>query len=245
MKGFYFLCSLPRAGNTILSSIINQSKKVKITANSITPEIIYRLHLLKNELIYKNFPDEISLNNVINNVLNNYYSSYTAKFIIDRAPWGTPANLFFLKKIIKKPKFVILYRPILECVASFIKIENPKNVESRCEELINVNDYLGKSLWSIKNIISSKENYIIIHYKDFVNNPNKEIDKMFNFLKIPFENFDLSNIKEFSVNNVKYDDSVFSFNLHKIRTDEIKINNYKIRDYLPSKFIEKYSNLDI
>ena len=245
MKKFYFLCSLPRAGNTILSSIINQSKKVKITANSITPEIMYRLYLLKDELIYKNFPDEISFNNVINNVLNNYYSSYKANFIIDRGPWGTPANLFFLKKIIKKPKFVILYRPVLECVASFIKIENPKNVESRCEELINVNDYLGKSLWSIKNIISSKENYIIIHYKDFVNNPNKEIHKIFNFLKIPFEKFNLNNIKEFSINNVKYDDSVLPFNIHKIRTDEIKINNYKIKDYLPSKFIKKYSHLDI
>ena len=245
MKKFYFLCSLPRAGNTILSSIVNQSKEVKITPNSITPEIIYKLHLLKNELIYKNFPDEISLNNVINNVLNNYYSSYKANFILDRGPWGTPANLFFLKKIIKKPKFVILYRPVLECVASFIKGENPKNVESRCEELISVNEHLGKSLWSIKNIISSKENHIIIHYRDFVNNPNKEIKKIFNFLKIPFKKLNLKNIEEFSINNIKYDDSVLLFNLHKIRTDEIKINNYKIKDYLSSKFIKKYSNLDI
>jgi len=45
MKEYYFLCSLPRAGNTLLGSILNQSKDIKLTANSILPEIIYQLYL--------------------------------------------------------------------------------------------------------------------------------------------------------------------------------------------------------
>ena len=40
-KKYYFLSGLPRAGNTLLSSFINQSKKVKATANSILPNILF------------------------------------------------------------------------------------------------------------------------------------------------------------------------------------------------------------
>jgi hypothetical protein len=131
MNKIYFLCGLPRAGNTLFGSIINQSKNVKVTANTILTDVIYQLHLLKDYQIYKNFPDEKSLNNVIKNIFNNYYKDWKAKYIIDRGSWGTPANLYLLKSIIKKPKFIILYRPVLDCLASFIKIEKPINVELR------------------------------------------------------------------------------------------------------------------
>ena len=43
MKKIYFLCGLPRAGNTLLGSIVNQNKNIKITANSIVPDILYYL----------------------------------------------------------------------------------------------------------------------------------------------------------------------------------------------------------
>ena len=67
-----FLCSLPRAGNTLLGSIINQNKNLNVTANTILADIIYQLHLLKKNEIFLNFPDEKSLNNVIKNSFNNY-----------------------------------------------------------------------------------------------------------------------------------------------------------------------------
>jgi hypothetical protein len=124
--------------------------------------------------------------------------------------WGTPFNLKYLKSIIKKPKFVILYRPVLECLASFIKIEKPIDIETRCHQLMSDDGMIGKSLWSIKNIIKEKENYSIIHYKDFIKNPNKEIKKIFDFLKIPFKNFNLNNLKQFSSNNISYDDSIYN-----------------------------------
>lgn len=245
MKGYYFLCSLPRAGNTLLGSILNQSKNIRLTSNSILPEIIYQLQSLKENEIYKNFPDEKSLDNIIKNVFNNYYKEWNVDNIIDRGVWGTPYNLTSLKSIIEKPKFIILYRPILECLASFIKIEKPINVETRCHQLMSEEGAVGKGLWSIKNLIEKKENYIIIYYKDFIKNPNIEIKTMFDFLKISFKNFDLSNLKQFSVNNVSYDDSIYKAPLHTIRTDKIKLNKYNIKDYLPANIIKQYSNLDI
>jgi len=245
MKKYYFLCSLPRAGNTILGSILNQSKDIKLTANSILPEIIYQLYLIKQDQLFTNFPDHNSYNNIIQNIFNNYYKDWDVNNIITRGIWGTPTNLQLLKSIIKKPKFIILYRPVLECIASFIKIEKPIDVELRCNQLLNKEDIIGKSLWSIKNIIKNKEDHIVINYDDLVNNTNDTLKKIFNYLKVEFENIDNNNLKQFSTNNIHYDDNVLPFDLHTIRTNKIGLNKYKIEDYLPTNIIKQYSNLDI
>lgn len=245
MKEYYFLSGLPRSGNTLLGAILNQNPKINLTANTIVTDALYQLYLLKDYEIYKNFPDKQSLNNVIKNVFNNYYKDWKAKFIIDRGVWGTPINLHLLKLIMKKPKFIILYRSVLECLASFIKIEKPNNVEERCYQLMATDGIIGKSLWSIKNLIKQKENYIIINYLDLVNKPLDQINKIYKFLNIDNFNHTFKNLNDFSTNNIKYDDSVLSAPLHKIRTDKIQLNKYNIEDYLPSNIIKQYSNLDI
>ena len=45
-KELFFLVAMPRSGNTLFASIINQNPNVVCTANSITLEIIKDLHLL-------------------------------------------------------------------------------------------------------------------------------------------------------------------------------------------------------
>ena len=47
MKEIYFLSGMPRAGNTLLGALINQNKKITVTANSIIPELLCKLSLLK------------------------------------------------------------------------------------------------------------------------------------------------------------------------------------------------------
>ena len=66
MKKYFFLCSLPRAGNTVLGSIVNSNKNIKMSPNSICPDIINNLKCkLKNSDIFENFPNHKSLDNVI------------------------------------------------------------------------------------------------------------------------------------------------------------------------------------
>jgi len=245
MKNFYFLCGLPRAGNTILSSIINQNKKICITSHSVLPDIIYYLNYIKTTNVFKNFPDEESLDNVIKNSFNNYYKNFKAEKIIDRGPWGTLANYTFLKKIIKNPKFIILYRPVLECLASFIKIENPKDIVKRCDELMSSDGIIGGNLISIKNVLNLKKNYLIINYSNFVKTPLNEIKKIYDFLNLNYFDHKLNNFTDFSINNIKYDDTVLPASLHKIRTNKIEQIRFDIKKILPDHIIKKYSGLDI
>ena len=224
---------------------MNQNKNLNLTANSILPALIGKIHLLKSTTHFNNFPDHTSLNNVTKNIFNNYYENWKANFIIDRGMWGAPFNLQYLKYIIEKPKFIIMYRPVLECLASFIKIEKPVDIEKRCHHLMENEKMIVKSLNSIKNLIKEKEDYLKIDYLDFMNNPRKEIDKIYKFLNLDSFNHTFENLNNFEINNVKYNDNIFDAPYHKIRTDKIKLNKYNIEDYLPPNIIKRYSNLDI
>lgn len=240
-KNYYFLCGLPRAGNTVFASILNQNNNITVTANSILPDVLFQLELLKDTYIYNNFKDEKSYSNIIKNIFNNYYNHWKNKNIIQRAPWGTPKNLYLLKNIFKKRKFIILWRPILECLASFIKIEKPKNIEQRCEQLMNQEGMIGKNLWSIKNLIKEKENYLFIDYRDFCNNTQKNIDKICKYINC--KPHKLKPIKQLKINGIKYNDNI-NFNkilLHTIKeTNTCVYHKYDIHKILPKEIINKY-----
>ena len=60
MKDIFFLHGLPRAGNTLFSSIMNQNPGVAVTANSICADMMGELFMLKHTDIFKNFPDHQS-----------------------------------------------------------------------------------------------------------------------------------------------------------------------------------------
>jgi hypothetical protein len=64
-KQLLFLVAMPRSGNTLFASIMNQNPEIAATANSITLEIMKELFLLKQTDVFKNYPDHKSLNNVL------------------------------------------------------------------------------------------------------------------------------------------------------------------------------------
>lgn len=248
-KNIIFLCSLPRAGNTLLGSLINQSSKITVTPNSVLPDVLYNLSFLinniKNSEIFLNFPDSISLNNIENNLFNSYYKNWKADYIIERGPWGTPGNLNLIKKIYKNDlKFIILTRPVLEVIASFIKLFEENNQKCNVKDLMSPQGVIGKNLWSINNIIHTKQNYLTIEYSDLIADPEKEISNIFNYLKLKKEKIKFKNFKQFKINGVEYDDSKIK-NLHKLNTKEIKNKEQNYKKYLTKEIINKYSNLNI
>ena len=121
-KKIYYLAGLPRAGNTLLGSILNQNPKIKVSPNSILVELIWRLHSIKENQLFLNVPDHQTIDNVIKRTFKHYYDHTDADIIFDRGPWGIPTNLELLKKYYDPdPKFLILNRPLVEVLASFLK----------------------------------------------------------------------------------------------------------------------------
>jgi hypothetical protein len=255
MKEIFFLNGLPRAGNTVFGSIMNQNPDVAVTSNSITADMMGELFMLKHTDIFKNFPDHKSFDNVAKTVFENYYKDWNYKYIIDRSPWGYPVNLKFLKETRTNIKIIVFVRDIVEVLGSFIDWSNreptafvnlyeAKTVEEKCDMLMNKDGQIVKELIGIKHLIDHqpKEIYHIVRFNDLVRNTENTIDGVYNFLNIPKFKHDLNNIGQFKVNNMGYDDNIVGEGLHTLETGAISDYKEKYDAYsiIPKSIIEKY-----
>ena len=162
-RKLFFLIALPRSGNTLFTSIINQNPEIACTANSVTLEIIKNLFLVKTTNTFKNFPDHKSLDNVMDNVFTNYYQQWPQRIIIDRGPALTsdnPGNFELMQKHFKPGfKCIVLLRDLMEVFASYMKwyTENPNSFVNKFgfsdeEKLLALMDKEGAIVKEIRSI---------------------------------------------------------------------------------------------
>lgn len=244
MKKIYFMSGYSRSGNTLLSSILNQNKDITVTPNSCVVQIMYNLFELYKSDWIKNVPEVSGLNNVTKKLFENYYEHLNSKFIFERGGWGTPYNLDMLSSLHYKPKFLLLVRPLVEVLASYVKIQKPKDVDNFVFNVMHPEN--GKIYWdwqSTSNIIKTKQDYLLIKYDDLINSTKEKIEEIYSFFEIPKFQHNYKNVKQFEYNGVAYDDTVFESNLHTIRP-EIKKENYDIEKYLTKDIIKRYDGWD-
>ena len=255
-RKLFFLVALPRSGNTLFASILNQNPEIATTANSITLEIMKDLFLLKNTDVFKNFPDHKSLDNVLDNVFNLYYKDWPQRIIIDRGPALTSANPgnFELMQKHFKPGFkcIVLLRDLMEVLASYMKwyTENPNSFVNKFgktdeEKLLGLMKEEGAIVKEIKSIQTAHNYPNICHfirYNDMVANPKKIFQELYKFLDEPYYPHYFENLKQININDIKYDDTVVGKNMHTIRTIVKKEENNYI---VPKRIKEKYGHIKI
>lgn len=256
MKKIYYLCGLPRSGNTLFGSLLNQNPRIQVTANSIVLDMLWQLNNLKTDRTFLNFPDHTSFNNVLDNVISNYYSEWDYEIILDRSGWGNPNNLKLLEKHSPNEiKFVILVRDIKDVVASFIRWseeykpnfldeETDGTRKSKCEYLMRSDMQIVQDYCSIYNIIKSNHQYHLIEYDNLVSNPEQVLNGLYDFLGIDSYQHKFSNIDQFSSNNLSYDDSVVGKNLHTINSKTVERRDYDVSKYIPEDLINYYKTLN-
>ena len=253
MKEIFFLSGLPRAGNTLFGSLMNQNPDVAVTANSITADTMGGLFSLKRLDIFQNYPDHKSLNNLAYHVFDLYYKDWNYKYIIDRSSWGIPINLKLLKETRKNIKMIVLVRDVIEILASFLhwaqktpdafvnRLE-AKTVEEKCDMLMHVSGVIHKGLIAIEHLLlpQNKGLYHMVEYDDFVEHPERTIEGVYDFLKIPKFKHRFSNLDQFEVNGLKYDEALVGEGLHNIKTNAISKSKYDAYSIIPESIINKY-----
>jgi len=257
MEKIFFLVGLPRAGNTLLGSLLNQNPDIAVTANSVTPDILYNISRVKDLTLFKNYPDHKSLNNIAPHVFELYYKDWNYRYIIDRSVWGTPGNLKILKEIQKDIKIIVLVRDIIEILASFIRWSHNytdtfihrydvKSVEEKCDRLMQEAP-ISKNLMALNHLFlpEHKNLYRLIEYNDLVEHPRRTIEGIYDYLKIPKFKHHYVNLSQFEVNGMKYDDTILVEGLHTIKTDRISKSNYNAYNLIPKSIVEKYRKVNI
>ena len=254
VKKLFFLVAMPRSGNTLFASIINQNPDLVCTPNSITLEIIKDLFLLKKTDVFLNYPDHQSLDNVLDSVYVNYYKNWPQKYIIDRGPVMTKGNFALMKKHFKKPfKCVVLLRDVMDVLASYMKwyTENSdafpnrynlKDDEEKLSKIMNNKGGVAKELDSIKNAFNYPELCLFIKYNDLVQNPEEEINKVYTFFDIPYFQHRFFDLDQVQVNGMGYNDGIVGKNMHTIR-NEIKKEYNPYIEKIPKRIKEKYEHI--
>ena len=252
-RKLFFLVALPRSGNTLLASILNQNPDIAATANSMTLEIMKVLFLLKQTDVFKNYPDHKSLDNVLNTVFDNYYKDWPQRIIVDRGPVTTPGNFNLMQKHFgNRFKVIVLVRDLIDVLASFVKwFENEptaypnklgKNIEEKLWALMDKNGSIAKELIAIQNAFNYKEICHFIKYDDLVKNPQQTITNLYQFLDEPLYPHQFSNLKQFQLNGIGYDDKELGNNLHMIRTEVRKEDN-PYKSMIPKSIVDAYGHI--
>lgn len=264
MKTYHFLAGLPRTGNTVLGSLLNQNPLIYVSPISPIPSYLYNLEYFNNtDENTINFKDKKPLHNVKQNVINNFYQNIDKPIVIDRnKAWGTLDHFFNAQQSITlEPKIIFTIRPIIEILTSFMNIlpDNSyldtemarsnwwyKNYltknDNRCDYLMRPYGQIDLILTTINQITNPeyKDNFCLIQYDEIVNTPDNAMKKIYEFLGLPNYKHDFNNIVK-----LETEDTTITYlppDLHNIRPQLNKVSKDP-KEVLSEYVINKYSNI--
>jgi len=254
-KKIFFLAGLPRAGNTLLTSILNQNPDIGCTPNSLILDMYGNIWGLKQRDIFQNYPDHESLHRVIEAIFPAYYQNWNFKYIIDREPVGTEGNLYLLKKFFKQEiKIIFLVRPLLEVLASWISWANktPNNYLKKiatnptdaCHWLMKKGNKISKELLCMENLLKpdNKHHVHFVDYKEIIEKPVITIKGIYKFLGIPPFKHRFTDLDQVVINGIGYDDMIMGKDMHTIKTKKLIKSKTNV-NILPPEIIKQYGKI--
>jgi sulfotransferase len=264
-KKYNFLAGLPRSGNTLLSSILNQNPEIYSSPLSPVSDYMWAVvsQMETSESVLRQ-GSTLESKNVISNILTSYHSHVDKPIVIDRAKnWSYQDNLDMLKKYVTdSPKILYTTRPILEILASFIKIYSGtpflnnqmiKNgwifkkhltyEDNACDYLMRPRGELAEMLSSIDTVkkYENRQIFFVVEYEDLVSNPSKVMNQIYEFLDINPYKHDYNNINKAHVDHEYMVDA--PINMHEVRNQILKTSTPP-SEILSEYVLSKYSNLD-
>ena len=207
-KTFYFMAGLPRAGSTLLSTLLNQNPRFYSGPSSPVLGAMFSLHdnFQTNEL-YTGYPKPDQVNEMVGSVIRHWYSDIEEEVIFDKNRAWTARVPFIEGYIREETKIIVPVRRVDEILASIlamihrnpfqegqprinfvdeilVKNNVPINDETRCNHLLNQGGILWESLNAVKLGVDDGhgDKFHFVDYNDLVNNPQEELDDIYKFL---------------------------------------------------------------
>lgn len=260
MKTLYFLGGLPRSGSTLLGSLLNQHPDIYVSPTSPLGDVVTDIEKTFDRVDIQFTFDRPKVSyNVYSSILANFYNHIEKPVILDKHRfWGK--NLDTVQKfLLNKPKIVATYRSIPEVITSYISLIERTNHENnfidnhlRNDNLpINNNNrteyiwryYVSPSYESMIYGITKYPKWVhLVNYNSLVDNPEKELEKIYEFLEVPFYSNTFSNIENSCGENK--DEEWGLMGLHDIRPTLSKISKNPI-DVIGEENVRLYSKFDL
>lgn len=255
------MAGLPRAGSTLLSSILNQNPKFYSGPSSPVTGIMLTLeNYVPTDELYLAYPKPEQIRGLLSNVINYYYSDVDKPIIFDKNRSWVNRMHYIPGYFGLEPKILCPVRSIDEILASFIAMHHrnpyevngrinfidemlvksniPLNDENRCQFIVSPNGILGQSYNGIKQaLIEGRQKQIhFIEYDDLLNNPESTMRKIYEFLGEEHFDHDFKNIK-----NIHKEEDAKVYGLADMHDVRSKLSRSAIdpREVLPLSIFEQ------
>jgi sulfotransferase len=231
MKKYNFIAGLPRAGTTLLSTILKQNPNFEASISGPLARFVRAIiqeSSAQGGYRFECPPEKRKM--IIYGIFENYYSDIfpTVAFNTNR---GWPLLLPTIKDLYPDSKLILCVRDIAWVLDSFevltrknpyvaSKMFSPEeniNVYSRCESLLSPNKTLGFAYAALKQALFSeyKSSIFVIEYDTLAKHPEIIMKALYNFIEEPYFEHDFNNVE---ANYNEFDEDVQLPGLHTTRT---------------------------
>ncbi len=216
MKNIVFLSGLPRTGSTLLTSILSQNPEIHTSGNSALCQLMWDMQVsCQNTEQIKNKPEVTE--SLLKSIPKVYYEKNQGIIVDKCRSWTMPANLELIDKYItKSPKIVVMLRPVIDIVKSFVYIRTLNGWKYPETQLLDDgSDPIMRSLDGVKHSrLVNKGQFLYIQYDDLITDPHNTLEQIYGFYGWKQFNHQLDAIQNKSFER---DDLLNMIGLHDIR----------------------------
>lgn len=238
-KQIHFLSGVPRSGSTVLAAILNQNPMTYVSTTSGLGAALDGLATAwhQNNLLVDNDPERKKLAHTMRGVIDAFYETTDKPVVIDKARnWPFPIVMQAMAQVLgRKMKIVATVRSIPDCMASFVRVAKPENLD---DFIINgsLSNHLKGSYITLQQGYSyDPECFLFVEYEDLLADPKAQLDRIHDFLELPNFDYDFSNIDGSSVK--EDDENLHGYSgLHDIKPVLERQHNEQPKDVLKQHY---------
>jgi sulfotransferase len=261
-KTYHFMAGLPRAGSTLLKSLLNQNPNIHTEPVSPILELMYYTdQYFTTSEQYLAFPKPKSAYKLISNVIDNYYFDTEEPVVIDHCrAWVN--NIERIKTYITpNPKIICPVRDVANILTSFITLIHRNGDEvsfidqhlkehnchidddNRCRFLMGPDGIVHQALWAQSQAFrrgDHKKHMLFVEYEDLMSSPQQTMDRIYEFLEMDSFRHDFDRID----NPVRESDHQWNLNnMHHVRR-KLEKKSRQPEDVLSEEILNNYKNLE-
>jgi sulfotransferase len=242
MQQFVALSGLPRTGSTLLSAILSQNPLIHAEGNSAVCQLMWNMQqsVLNSEQIKAS--NKNVLDSLVKSIPHSYYADVAKPVVVDKCrSWTLPANMEMLNRYFDSaPKVVVLVRPLVEIVASFMALRKANGwTDIEAGLLDDGSEPIMRSLagveWATKN---NTGQFLFLTYDDLVDDTQVSLNRIYEHCGWQLFEHNLDDI----VNECKENDDVYGLTgQHDIRP---QISRHTLDIDLSDELLAKCNSLD-
>jgi len=186
------LSGLPRTGSTLLSALLSQNPAIHAEGNSGLCQIMWDTqqsceHSAKEQLTANNRLHNVK--DIVSQLPHSYYKGNDPKesIVVDKCrSWTLPDNIQMIDDFVgKDTKVIVLVRPMVEIVRSFVKLykANDFYTEKKEQDLLLPNS--EPVMRSLAGVYSANQNdssrFLFVSYKNLVEDTAQTLKGIYEF----------------------------------------------------------------